>query len=285
MEPSAWTLHFYLKELAAAAPQKQLLGSGHEWLNAGQTLALVESAASELLRLGVRRGESVALRASRSPEAVLTLLALQAIGATAVLVDPHKSVETFLADCAVPIPVKTVISNEWAARHPWDGGNQVMMDTKTGAVTQFDPFDLPCRALPEQEVDARAPGFVTFSSGSAGKSRAVRLSQYELVNDLLDPQLLGCYSEEDIALGALPIDHVSGLVLLAGALVFHYGLYLTRETDTPSLLSVIQEHGITQMNGAPSIYLTMTKEKADHDLTSLRRGALLLHESEHHTDR
>lgn len=272
MKPSTRTLYSYLKELAAAVPQKRLLGSGREWLNAGQTLALVESAASELLRLGVRRGELVALRASRSLEAALTLLALQAIGATAVLADPRRSVEELLADCAVSIPVRTIISNEWAARRPWDGRDQVIMDVGTGAVTRFDPFDLPCRAFPEQETDARDPGFIIFTSGSMGKSKAVMLSQYNLVNNLIDSQPLGCYSEDDIALGALPMEHVFGLVLLAGAIVLRYGLYFAQETDIPSLLSDIQSQGITRMNAVPSLYLAMARGKAGHDLTSLRAG-------------
>lgn len=272
MKPSTRTLYSYLKELAAAAPQKRLLGSGREWLNAGQTLALVESAASELLRLGVKRGELVALRASRSLEAALTLLALQAIGATAVLTAPWGSVEDVLADCAVSIPIKTVISNEWAAQRPWDGRNQVIMDVRTGAVTQFDPFEVPCRVLPEQKTDAQDPGFIIFTSGSTGKSKAVVLSQYNLVNNLIDSQPLGCYSEDDIALGALPMEHVFGLVLFAGAIVLRYGLYLAQETDISSLLSDIQSQRITRMNAVPSLYLAMARGKEGHDLTSLRAG-------------
>ena len=53
------------------------------------------------------------------------------------------------------------------------------------------------------------------------------LSQGNLVSNLLDSAPLGGYREDDIALGALPLDHVFGLALLTGAVVLRHRLYLT----------------------------------------------------------
>ena len=43
--------------------------------------------------------------------------------------------------------------------------------------------------------------------------------------------------EDDIALGALPLDHVFGLALLTGAIVLRHRLYLTAATAAEELLA------------------------------------------------
>lgn len=116
------------------------------------------------------------------------------------------------------------------------------------------------------------PGFVIFTSGSTGQPKAVMLSQYNLVNNLVDSQPLGYYCEDDIALGALPLDHVFGLVLLAGVCVLGYGLYFPENTTVSNLLSCIETERITRMNGVPSLYLAMAEQAQRYDLSSLRAG-------------
>ncbi len=86
------------------------------------------------------------------------------------------------------------------------------------------------------------------------------LSQGNLVSNLLDSAPLGGYSEDDVALGALPMDHVFGLALLTGAIVLRHRLYLTAVTAPEELLQVIAREKIARMNGVPSLYLSMAKK-------------------------
>lgn len=112
MLPSSNTLHTFLYNLSRREPDKKLLGDKNGWLTATQTAQKADALACVLSRLGVGFGTLVALRAERCVETVLAILALQAIGAIAVLTDPRRPAEDFLADRAPDIPVCTTLDPE-----------------------------------------------------------------------------------------------------------------------------------------------------------------------------
>jgi len=247
MNPVNRTLHSFLTEYASSHPQRKLLGSQAGWLSAEEVLRAAEKMAAQFRQQGICRGSYVAVRAYRSADTALQILALQIFGAIAILTDPRYTPEAFLRHSEVSLPVCAVV----------DGDSLQML------------------SLPEpenQKADAREPGFIIFTSGSTGKPKAVMLSQYNLVNNLIDSQPLGYYCADDIALGALPLDHVFGLVLLAGVCVLGYAIYFPDSTAVSSLLACIEKERITRMNGVPSLYLAMTEQSGSCDLSSLRAG-------------
>ncbi|MBR2048777.1 MAG: acyl--CoA ligase [Oscillospiraceae bacterium] len=247
MKPVNRTLHSFLTEYACRQPDRRLLGGPEGWLTAAQTLDRVELLAERLGRDGIHRGDFVALRAVRCVDTALWLLTLQCIGAVAVLTDPRREIRDFLSGLELSLPVSALVEGD--------------------CMTVLTPS-----APEEGEVDPKAPGFLIFTSGSTGKPKAVMLSQYNLVNNLVDSQPLGCYHPEDIALGALPLEHVFGLVLLAGVCVLGYGIYFPESTGLEHLLSCIENQKITRMNGVPSLYLAMAEQAERYDLSSLRAG-------------
>lgn len=240
MKPVSRSLHSYLTEYAARHPQRRLLGEPTGWLTAAQVLSRVEERAQQLRGCG----GFVAVRAYRNVQTVIDILALQIVGAVAVLTDPRQECETYLRDS--DIPVSAIIDGEKL---------RVLTAVKNAA-----------------KPDPKAPGFIIFTSGSTGKPKAVMLSQFNLVNNLLDSQPLGDYRADDIALGILPLDHVFGLVLLAGICVLGYALYLPEGKDVPAILSAIESEKITRMNGVPSLYMAMAEQCSSYDLSSLRAG-------------
>ncbi|MBR2890488.1 MAG: acyl--CoA ligase [Oscillospiraceae bacterium] len=262
----------YLREYAEASHRKPLLGCPQGWLTAEQVLALVETTAWHLRRQGIGSGDLVALRTTRSRESVLIILALQALGAVAVLTEPHTDASGFLESCGVKIPVRAIVSNDPAVHPVWDGRGLTLTKTGTDTEIPMDPFALEPHGFREEALDPKAPGFVIFTSGSTGDRKAVVLNQYALAANLLDAHPLGGYLEEDIALGVLPLDHVFGLVLMAGICVLGYRLYLPEQIDVPTILSAIEKERITRMNGVPSLYLAMARQKAGYDLSSLHAG-------------
>lgn len=260
MGPSIRTLHSCLRELARGEPDKILIGCDSIWLSAAQVLARTEAVATKLIQLGLRSGDLVALRSHRSVDTILMILGLQAMGAVAVLTDPRHRADSFLEANAPSIPVTAII----------DRG--LLTDKRTHKQTFITPGTLPEGSFSEKTIDPHAPGFIIFTSGPAGTCKAVMLSQYNLINSLLDSRPLGDYREDDIALGALPLDHVFGLVLLAGTVVLHYALYLPDRTDIASILQAVQQQRLTRMSGVPSLYLAMAEKSEKYDLSSLRAG-------------
>ena len=251
-----------LRELAAREPDKRLLGGEDGWYSAAETLKLAEAAARRFAELGLRPGDYAALRAERCPETALLIFALRAAGVVAVLTNPRQEIEASLAESDAEIPLRARIERR--------GGNRfsLRLDGREEILTLGG--DAP--GLPLPETDPMAPAFVIFTSGSTGKSKAVVQCENCHISNLIDSQPLGCYSEEDVALGALPLEHVFGLVLLCGTVVLRYALFFPPKTDLPCLLGCIEREKITRMNGVPSLYLAMAEKSADYDLRSLRAG-------------
>ncbi len=262
------TLCAFLQELAEREPLKPMLGSESGWLTAQQILERVESGSRQLYKVGIRAGDYLCLPAQRTVNTCVILLCLQRLGAVAVLTDPRGDTAAQLKSCEADIPIKYCLTMNQDVSRP--------VVTLASAATGKELCLSMRKKTAEAEVpaftDAKAPGFVIFTSGSTGAKKAVMVSQYNLVNDLLDTRELGYYTQDDIALGALPLDHIFGLVLLAGTLVLGYSLYFPKSTDIPYILETISAQGITRMNGVPSLYLAMAAEKENYNLGSLRAG-------------
>ena len=262
MDASQRSILSYLKELASLQPEKPLLGNDAHWLSAGKVLSLVEHVATALRRMNIS-GTTVAVRCTRTLETAILLLSLRAAGAVAVLIDPRDDVQTALQQTDAEIPVQAVIAQT---------GQTVFRITRGETSAELDLFALPPSAGSLLHSNADEPAFVIFTSGSTGKSKAVVLTEGNLVNNLIDSHPLGDYQPDDRALGALPLHHVFGLVLLSGAAVLGYGIFFPEKTDIASILRAIEAQRLTRMNGVPSLYLAMAEQCAEHDLTSLRAG-------------
>lgn len=254
------TLYSYLAEYAKAAPGRRLLGDSRGWLSVQTVKDRVDGAAGCLVNQGIRQGSWVALRMNQTAEAAIWLLALQALGAVAVLTDPRSEAAEYLTRCTGNIRPEweIYVENSWMLHHLPTGRREPLA------------MDVPCPELPK--LTGREPAMVIFTSGSTGKSKGVILCQQNLISNLLDSAPLGGYSEDDVALGALPLHHVFGLALLTGSIVLRHSLYFTPGADLNTVLSTIQAQGITRMNGVPALYLNMARRKGDYDLHTLRVG-------------
>ena len=265
MKASEKSIDSCLGEIAASQPEKMLLGDETRWLNAVEAHALAGKIGAAFRRMGIGNGAYAALRAERTVSAALMILGLRAAGAVAVLTEPRQEIAQTLSETETPIPVQAMIQQT--------GRTAFRVSRPDGAkAEEIDVSALPPAGNFTAADSARTPAFVIFTSGSTGKSKAVVLSEANLVNNLIDSYPLGDYREDDLALGALPLHHVFGLVLLAGAAVLGYGVYFPEKTDVPSLLSAIQREKLTRMNGVPSLYLNMAEQSSHYDLSSLRAG-------------
>lgn len=269
------TNYTYLKAFVQACPDQFMLGWDDEWMTNTQVLERIESTAWALRDRGVKKGDMVAMATSRSPESIIAMMALQTIGAVAVLCDPHQKVEAYLAESLVEIPARYILTNEETTRGIWDGQNQVFVDRETGEKTPMDILTLPSHPCPEgDDVDSADPGFIVFTSGSTGKRKAVMLSQSGIEATLQANYELAYYGEYDIALGCLPMDHIFGLILMTGTMLLRHALYLTKDNSIGTLLQTIQDKKITRMNGTPQLFMALVAMKDKYDLSTLEAGLI-----------
>ena len=256
----------YLEELAVKAPDLPLLGSGGRWFDARTVLAFAEHIGTCLRRMGLGAGAAAAMHPDRTISSALMLLGLRAAGVTAVLFDPRQSHEQVLESLGTNLRITA-----WIEQNGKTGFTVTMPD----APSQSRAVDLyalpPADGLPMAD-DPTGPAFIIFTSGSTGKSKAVVLSEWNLVSNLIDSQPLGDYEFGDRAMGCLPLQHVFGLVMLCGTAVLGYGMYLQEETDADTILSAVQREKLTRMNGVPSLYLALADRCGGYDVSSLRAG-------------
>lgn len=248
------TLYDYLSKLAESTPDMKLLGEKDCWLTVRQVRQRVNGIAASLLAQGVHPGDLITVTTMQDMRTALTLFALNAIGAVAVLCDPRSDWHEQTAD----MHAVGCIDNGMLTTA--DGSHQRLL-----SFAQQDTDFVPASC-------ADAPAFIIFTSGSTGRQKAVVLSANNLIQNMIEAYPLGGYRSGDIALGVLPMTHVFGLVLLVGALTVPYGLYLLADKHTDAMLNAIEQQGITRMNAVPSIYLAMAAQCAGRDLHLLRYG-------------
>lgn len=269
------TFYQYLKEFVRDVPDKFMFGYDDIWMSNSQVLDRVESVAYFLRQQGVKKGDMVAISMTRSVHSAITMLAAISIGSVTVLCDAHQKVEKFLKESIVDIPAKFIVTNEETMRGLWDGEGLVLIHRDTGIQVPMEVMELPSMACPEEEdADDKAPAIVIFTSGSTGKRKAVMLSQYGIAEPLHDNFMMSKFGHYDIALGMLPLDHIFGLVLMMGTFVLRHAIYLAKDTGLPSILSTIQEKGITRMNGTPQLFLALAAMKDQYDLSTLKSGLI-----------
>ena len=226
---------------------------------------------NRLYELGIREGSLVALRCTRSVDAYLIFLALEFMGASALLTNPYQTVSDFLLESEVHIQPDLIITNEEAhggigANGNWDMvgfGPLVIGDGKQETAPHF-PIGR----------NLHAPGAIVFTSGSTGKSKGAILSQEAMLQYAEDSIAQPWHQEDDIAIVTLPTQHGFALCLLVTAFVAGYSLFYPKDMHAEYTLNCIEKYRITRINGVPSyMYILAQANKVlCRDVSSLRTG-------------
>lgn len=261
----------YFEKYAAECGKNPFLLDEERSYTVEETFHEAIAIGNRLHEFGVRAGSLVALRSTRSLDAYLIYLALEFMGAVAVLTDPHQTAEDFLRDTGIPIKVDAVITNEAAA----DG----ISANGDWEVPGRGRLEIGCPARREARrfavgKDLRAPAAIVFTSGSTGKSKASMLSQEALLQYAEDSIVYDWHLPDDIAIVTLPTHHAFALCLLVAAFVARYALFFPRDMRADYVLECIERYHITRINGVPSYFylLARTNETYNRDLSSLRTG-------------
>lgn len=261
----------YFEEYAAECGGNLFLFDEERRYTVGEAFHEAVAIGNRLRDFGVREGSLVALRSTRSLDAYLIWLALEFMGAAAVLTDPHQTVESFLRETGIPIKADAIVTNEGA-------GNGISANGDW-EVPGHGPLEIghPVRREARRFAvgkDLCAPATIVFTSGSTGKSKGSMLSQEALLQYAEDSVVYDWHHPDDIAIVTLPTHHAFALCLLVTAFVARYALFFPRDMRAGYVLECIERYRITRMNGVPSYFylLARTNEAQNSDLRSLRTG-------------
>lgn len=259
----------YFQEYAAQCGNDRFLFDETRSYTAEETFREAIAIGNRLYGYGVRGGSLVALRCTRSLDAYLIFLALEFVGAVAVLTDPHRTVQDFLADSVVPFSAEFTITNETASGGLSANGNWQVIGAGS--------LEIGRRSEPQCFPEGRnldVPAVIVFTSGSTGKNKGSMLSQRALLQYAEDSVARPWHMPGDIAIVTLPTQHGFALCLLVTAFVARYALFFPQSMQAEYVLSCIEKYHITRMNGVPSYFFALAKASQEYsrDIHSLRTG-------------
>lgn len=271
MKPIEKSIMEYFREYTSEQGQKRFLFDENHAYSVKEAYQESVSIANQLYARGIGQGSLVALRCTRSVDTALIYLALQMLGATTLLTDPHQGVVAFLTHAGAD--AEFAITNEGASDSLSAVGNWEVLgqgSLEIGFGTEREAI------LFTEKANLHSPATVIFTSGSTGKPKGVMLSQYNLVNHIRNFSVSGCYFEDDISIELLPLHHVFGLAVLLMGLIKRYTIFFPHTVSVSYAARCVEEYQITRMDGVPSFALAMAEHHKNFcfSVDSLRVGVL-----------
>ncbi len=230
--------------------------------------AAVDRTAGGLLSLGLQAGDRVALQLGNTPDFPAAYFGALRAGLVAVPLNPGYTREEMrhaLADSGArglvtdrgTAPTAMALAAELDALQ-----HVVVADVETappGALT-FDA--LLARGGDAGPVESSTGGedlaVVLYTSGTSGRPKGAMLPHRALLANLeqraaITPPVL---TEDDVVLLVLPLFHVYGLNAVLGAVVRSAATgVLCERFDPVDTLELIRRHGVTNVAGAPPMYV------------------------------
>ena len=253
---------------------REFLVQGSRRITTGEFFAAVVRAREQLRPCGIQPGDRVMLLGHNSPDWVLALWAVWALGAVPVLGNRWWSVPEAAHSLALTSP-RVVITD--AAELVRDGTPIVTFAELAGCFTDAS-VDHPDIPGPGGEED---PAFILFTSGSTGMPKAVELPFRALVANQQNvlararqlPHQIPADSPQSVTLLSTPIFHIGAFAtlitqtLIGGRVIFNVGRF-----DPAQVLALISSERVQRWGAVPTMAVRLL-EHPDfdaHDLSSLR---------------
>ncbi|MBQ8083369.1 MAG: AMP-binding protein [Clostridia bacterium] len=253
----------------------------------------IDLMAKRFLSLGVRKGTHVGVLCEAQPNAIISIFALNRIGAIAVLFNTslkRAELRTLVRTTDVEVLLigdgyrevdfrdecygflEGVRGLREAVYIGLDGdarGYRTLADTAPEQVS--DEELLQCR----RNVRPEDGSFILFTSGTTSLPKAVQDSQYSRANMGLQQARDLSYTEEDRVCTAMPVFHCFSLSVNVMATLFTGAcLCLPKSRHTGDLLTLIQNEHCTVFSTVPALFDAILRREDfdDWDLSSLRTG-------------
>jgi acyl-CoA synthetase (AMP-forming)/AMP-acid ligase II len=266
----------------------EVLALGHRWgsrryvvqgdreVSFAGLLAGIGRKALRLAEAGITAGDRVLILGWNSPDWIINFWACQQLGAVPALANAWWSEVEVREAIELLRPVAALADDRGATRLPADC-RRIGWKTDTGA---GEPYAIGPINDGHGPVDEEAPAVIIFTSGSAGRPKAVELSHRSLLANLqmllqVTRRLPHEVNEQsgEIVLHTGPLFHVGGPQMLLRSIAIGNTLILpSGRFDPAEVLGLIERHGIARWSAVP----TMVTRLLDHpdlqvrDLSSLR---------------
>lgn len=237
----------------------------------------VEAAAGWLSRFGVTKGDVVALQCPNSEAFIVAAHAVWRLGAVltpVALLAPAEAVAHQLRDSGATLLLTLAgfgDGGEEAAELSGLGPDRlIQLDTSRGLKQMYAERSTPPAVSFDPATHVAA---LSYSSGTTGLPRGVRLTHTNLVANMAQVEETGTVTRDDVIFGVLPFFHIYGLTVLANSAVrLRSRLITSPRFQLQSFLTAHEEQRVTFTYIAPPVAVALAKhpDVPDHDLSSLR---------------
>lgn len=238
--------------------------------------------------LGVTSGDRVLVRFSNRPEAVISCLAVQKIGAVALpsmKLLRAKELTHILndAEATVAIVYDALLDELDMALGDLDTLEEVVVVERTGVEHDHHSYDDLTEEASEElesyETDRDDLALMLYTSGTTGRPKGT-FHTHRQVLATADTYARYCLepTEEDVFGGNPPLPFAYGYgALVTFPLRFGASTSLVEDATPETLLEAIESHGISIFSSIPTAYNQILSKHPDgpteYDVSSLRLGA------------
>jgi acyl-CoA ligase (AMP-forming) (exosortase A-associated) len=226
--------------------------------------------AAGLRRLGVSKGDRVAVHLANRTEVVETMFACSRIGAIFVPVNPAlraRQIEHVLTDCGASVLITSSASWQTLALNVPSVRTVLTVDAPAAAastqstVVAYEEACATAPAIAGRSVIDRDVAALFYTSGSTGRQKGVVLTHRNLVSGAESVSEYLRNDSGDRLLAALPWSFDYGLNQVTTAILKGGCAVLTNYSLPGALLSEIYDEGITGLAGVPTMWMQLAAAK------------------------
>ena len=243
-------------------PHARCLSADQQALSYGAVAQLSFALSEEFKNLGVRPGNRVVLELENGLGVVLSFLALNRLGASAVVISPRLSEferQKIIAH-ALPIAVITAVAT------PISNLIQNLLTTGLLSALGLHWSDDAQSSITDRDNHPLAENVAVmiYTTGTTGAPKGVMLTHLNLMfTGLVSGKLRGL-GRADRVLTALPLSHAFGLsAVLCSVLAQGASLELMAKFSAEAVLARLVDASITGFLGVPAMYTQLVSRDAD----------------------
>lgn len=238
-----------------------------------------------MLKEGVTPNDSVGLTGINTDNFIFIFLAIQKIGATAVLINSHYKGKE-IKECIQIAKIKYFFFAD-IEDHRVELKTELEQESgKNGykVYTAYSDFDTWMSYNYEDEnkfcfadIDPNKTAVVLFTSGTTSKSKGVQLSHYSVVNNAIEVSSKMKWTQNDKLCLTVPLFHCFGITIsLLTSIISGMEIIVLEKFRTVNVCQAIEKYRCTVLNGVPSMFLAMLKNPKFHsfDLSTLESGII-----------
>lgn len=270
------TLPELLRERVKKSPQSLALIFNNRRFTYADFQRETNHVAGALLRLGVRKGEKIALLLPNCPEFLFSVFAIAQIGAVFVPVNTaytSEEAEYVLrhSEASVLLTTRGFLSLVGSIKGKIPALKHVVLagEADEPGYLSWNQFLSGAADVSQINVEANDLASITYTSGTTDRPKGVMLSQYAYAfAPRKRAEALG-WSESDHVFVLLPLFHVNALCHMAIAMMSMGGVVVLSERFSASRFwKEVREYGVTTsslMRTIPRILLNLPEKPDDGD--------------------